>query len=73
MRSNFNFGYVSVDNGGFFDPNAYKETTRFIANFIWSPIARIDLGAQFLSGSRTNENGEKGTAKQVQLSAKYRF
>ena len=74
MRSNFNYGYVSAEkNFATLDPTAYKNTTRFIANFIWSPISRIDLGAQFLTGSRTNQNGEKGKAKQMQLSAKYRY
>ena len=74
MRSNFNYGYVNVQNKLLnFDPSAYKSTNRFTANYIWSPIARIDLGAELLFGSRTNENGEKGKATQVQLSAKYRY
>jgi len=73
MHSNFNYGYVSVENKVVFGPTSYKNTHRFIANYIWSPIARIDLGAQFLTGSRTNENGEKGSANQIQLSAKYRY
>jgi hypothetical protein len=41
MRSNINYGYVNVNNK--FDENesAYKNTHRFIVNYIWSPIARI--------------------------------
>ena len=73
MRSSFIYGYVNVDNKYITDPAAYDSTHRFTANFIWSPIARIDLGAEILIGSRTNENGDKGEAKQVQLSAKYRY
>ena len=73
MRSNFNYGFVSVKNIPFASPTAYRETNRLIANIIWSPIARIDLGAQILSGSRINEDKERGTALQIQLSAKYRF
>jgi hypothetical protein len=73
MRSSFNYGYVNVDNNNDADPTAYDTTQRLTANFIWSPVARIDIGAEFLMGSRTNENGEKGKAKQVQLSAKYRY
>jgi len=74
MRSNFIYGYVNVNNkysAGV--PTAYKNTERFSVNYIWSPIARIDLGAEFLMGSRTNQDGETGKAKQVQLSAKYRY
>ena len=74
MRSSFIYGYVNVDNiysTGV--PDGYNNTSRFSANFIWSPIARIDLGAEFLMGSRSNQNGDTGKAKQVQLSAKYRY
>lgn len=74
MRSNFIYGYVNVNNK--YSPGvatAYENTSRFSANYIWSPIARIDLGAEFLWGSRTNQNGETGKAKQIQLSAKYRY
>jgi len=74
MRSSFIFGYVNINNKYLPGvPTAYKSTSRFSANYIWSPIARIDLGAEFLMGSRTNQNGETGKAKQVQLSAKYRY
>ena len=74
MRSNFLFGYVNVDNKYVADyPDSYNNTSRFSVNFIWSPIARIDLGAEFLYGQRTNQNGDTGDAKQVQLSAKYRY
>jgi hypothetical protein len=73
IRSNFNYGYVDIDNQVGDPAEAYKNTHRFIGNVIWSPIARIDLGAQLLFGSRTNDDGEKGKAKQLQLSAKYRY
>jgi hypothetical protein len=74
MRSNFNYGYVSAEkNFVTLSPAGYKNTSRFIANFVWSPISRIDLGAQFLTGSRTNQNGDNGKAQQIQLSAKYRY
>jgi hypothetical protein len=66
MRSNFNYGYVSVDNKlSNIVLSAYKSTNRFTANCIWSPIARIDLGPELLVGSQTNENVEKGKAMQV--------
>jgi len=52
-------GYVDVDSQGVSDPaTSYKNTNRLIGNIIWSPIARIDLGAQLL---------------QIQLSAKHRY
>ena len=73
-RSSFIYGYVNVDNQySVLDPAAYNNTSRFSVNYIWSPISRIDLGAEFLMGSRTNQNGDTGKAKQIQLSAKYRY
>ena len=74
MRSSFIYGYVNVDDKySNSAPTSYNNTSRFSMNYIWSPIARIDLGAEFLIGSRTNQNGETGKAKQIQLSAKYRY
>ena len=74
MRSSFIYGYVNVDNKySVGAPDAYNNTSRFSVNFIWSPISRIDLGAEFLTGSRSNQNGDTGKAKQIQLSAKYRY
>ena len=69
MRSNFIYGYVNVNNK--YTPGAatiYDTTNRFSVNYIWSPIARIDLGAEFLIGSRTNQDGETGKAKQSRYS-----
>lgn len=74
MRSSFIYGYVNVENDfKYLKPTSYNNTSRFSLNYIWSPIARIDLGMELLFGSRTNQNGETGTAKQLQLSAKYRY
>ena len=74
MRSSFIYGYVNVKNDyRDIEPTSYNNTSRFSMNYIWSPIARIDLGAEFLFGSRSNQNGETGTANQLQLSAKYRY
>ena len=74
MRSSFIFGYVNVENNyAQIIPDSYNNTSRFSANFIWSPIARIDLGAEFLYGTRSNQDGENAKARQIQLSAKYRY
>jgi hypothetical protein len=74
MRSSFIYGYVNVKNKYLhINPDGYNNTSRFSANFIWSPISRIDLGAEFLYGTRSNQNGENAKARQIQLSAKYRY
>tara|TARA_R110002073_G_scaffold11758_17_gene53088 strand:- start:10117 stop:11790 length:1674 start_codon:yes stop_codon:yes gene_type:complete len=73
LRSNFTFGAVEVDNPGFLDDEAYRQTLRFSSNLIWSPIPRIDLGAEYLWGQRKNVNGDTGSATQLQFAVKYRF
>lgn len=73
LRSNFTFGVVEVNNPGFIEDDAYQSTLRFSSNLIWSPIPRIDLGAEYLWGRRENEDGENGDATQLQFAVKYRF
>lgn len=84
MRSTFITSLVNIDNFDFQNPTSYKQTQRASANFIWSPISSLDLGAEFLWGKRVNEssftnpetgvnNPGSGTATQLQLEAKYRF
>jgi len=72
-RSNLNLSWVSVDNLDFEADEAYHETFRGAVNYIWSPTARIDLGAEIIYGSRENKNKEKADAIQLQISSKYRF
>lgn len=73
LRSNFTFGFVSVDNPGFLEGDAYKQTIRFSSNVFWSPMPRIDIGAEWLWGRRENEDGHDGDAQQIQLGLRYRF
>jgi hypothetical protein len=72
-RSTLNLSWVNVDNLSFEDDAAYHETFRGAVNYIWSPTARIDLGAEIIYGTRENKNKDKASAIQVQLSSKYRF
>ena len=73
LRSNFTFGIVEVISSDFLVDDAYKRTLRFSSNLIWSPIPRIDLGAEYLWGRRENVGGDSGDATQLQVAVKYRF
>jgi len=74
LRSNFTFGLVDLDNPGFLaDSDAYQRTLRFSSNLIWSPNPRVDIGGEYLWGSRENTDGEEGDATQLQFAIKYRF
>ncbi len=73
LRSNFIFSGVKVDNHDFQPDDAYQRTIRASTNLFWSPTSRVDLGAEFIWGERTNNDGESGDASQIQVATKYRF
>ena len=73
MRSTFVAGYTDVDNLDFQLDDAYAQTKRVTANFLFSPIPRVDIGAEFLWGERTNKDGSSADAMQLQIAAKYVF
>ena len=72
-RSNFNLGYVDVDNENFQGPDEYKRTVRTMVNYIWSPTARVDIGGEVLFGKRENVDGRDGRATQIQFALTYRY
>ena len=72
-RSTLNLSWVNVDNLSFERGDRYHQTFRGAVNYIWSPTARIDLGAEIIYGTRENKNKDKASATQIQISSKYRF
>jgi hypothetical protein len=42
-------------------------------NLIWSPVANVNLGAEFLHASRSVTGGARGELNRVQFSAQYNF
>jgi len=73
LRSTLTFSWVDVENLDFQDDSAYARTERAIINLLWSPVSRVDVGGELLWGRRENKDGTNGTARQIQLGAKYRF
>jgi hypothetical protein len=73
LRSTLTYSWVDVDNLDFQDDSAYARTDRTIINLLWSPVSRVDVGGELLWGRRENKDGISGTARQIQLGAKYRF
>jgi len=73
LRSNFNVSYVDIRNFGYQAADAYNNTWRSSGNLIWSPTARVDIGAEMLWGQRRNHDDQTGDSIQFQFSAKYRY
>ena len=73
MRSTFLVSLVQIDNYDYQPGDAYKRTERLSGNFVWSPIRRVDIGAELIWGRRTNKDSNDATALQFQLATMYRF
>jgi len=73
LRSSLIWGYVTVDNLDFQPADAYYKTNRFTVNVVFSPIPRIDMGVEYLTGTRENKNQDKGRSDQIQFVSIFRF
>jgi hypothetical protein len=73
LRSSFIWSFVTVDNLDFQLDSAYHETNRYSVNLVFSPLERIDLGIEYIYGTRRNKDGSKGSADQLQVVGIFRF
>ncbi|HKQ97908.1 MAG TPA: DcaP family trimeric outer membrane transporter [Candidatus Polarisedimenticolia bacterium] len=73
LRSSIIYSVVNVDNADFQPGDAYHRTQRLSANFIFSPIPRIDAGLQYIWGTRRNFDNQRGEARQLQFVILFRF
>ena len=73
LRSTILWSYVRVYNLDFQPPDAYKRTNRIALNVVYSPVARVDGGVQYVYGRRTNHDDHSGTARQFQFVMVVRF
>ena len=73
LRSTMTLGWVWVDVLENQPNDALKYTRRFSLNLAWTPISRLDLVAELLTGTRVNKDLQAGTATQIQLGSRFRF
>jgi hypothetical protein len=73
LRSTVLWSLVDVHNHDFQSPDAYDRTNRFAANLVFSPSGRVDVGLEYIYGSRTNHDGQHANANQIQLVGLFRF
>jgi len=73
LRSSFTFSWVDISNFDFQQGSAYNRTLRGSINLIYNPTKNIQGGVEFLWGERTNKDGSKGTATQLQFAMRYIF
>jgi DcaP outer membrane protein len=67
------YGLVRVENLDIQPGEALHETQRGTINLTWTPISRLDLVIEFLTGRRVNKDGAQGTSSQIQAGWTFRF
>ena len=70
---NATYGIVDVNNLDIQSDDALHRTQQGTLNLTWSPLSRIDVVLEFLSGERVNKHLRRGTAKQIQAGRTFRF
>ncbi|HEV8121909.1 MAG TPA: DcaP family trimeric outer membrane transporter [Candidatus Polarisedimenticolia bacterium] len=73
LRSSFIWSFVDVNNLSFQAPDAYHQTNRYSVNVVFSPIDRIDIGVEYIYGTRENKDGNSGSSDQFQMVGIFRF
>jgi hypothetical protein len=73
LRSTMTTGWVWVNVLENQPNDALKYTRRFSLNLSWTPISRLDLVAEVLTGTRVNKDLQSGSATQIQLGSRFRF
>jgi hypothetical protein len=73
LRSTLLWSFVDVDNLDIQAASAYKKTQRLDVNLVLSMANRVDLGMEYIYGTRTNKDGQTGHANQIQLVGLFRF
>ena len=73
LRSSAVFGFLQAENTAAQVNSAFHRSEYGALNLIWSPIASLSFGSEFLYGWRVNKDNSTGNALRIQLSAKYNF
>ncbi len=73
-RSNFTYGYTSIDNDvALTGTGVTKDASSFHVNLIFSPAPKLDFGIELMYADREIESGADGDMTRLQFSAKYAY
>jgi hypothetical protein len=74
MRSSIFYAAETYDNdASLTGPNANKASESWTVNLFYSPIPKLDIGAEYRWAQREIESGADGTLDRFQLTSKYSF
>jgi hypothetical protein len=74
LRGNLFYSMAQFDNDPLLTGLALTESARsFHANLIYSPLPKIDIGAELIWGNRELESGADGDIRRLHMHVKYSF
>lgn len=74
LRGNVFYSHAAFDNDVALTGSGVTESSRSIhANLIWTPLPKVDIGAEFIHGTRRLENGSEGDLDRLHMHVKYSF
>jgi outer membrane murein-binding lipoprotein Lpp len=74
LRSSIVYSLAERDNDLDYVTDAVDKKYQSVhANLIWSPVARVNIGVEYIWGYREVENGEDGDMNRVQTAFQYKF
>ncbi len=76
LRSSINASIVDFDDSSDYaraNPEANKRLTDYVANLIYSPVPKINLGAEYHHGKRETFDNKEANISRINLSANYSF
>jgi len=72
LRSTVVYGYSSIDNTAAQSATAYKDGHYVSGNLLFNPMGGgLNVGVEYLYGSKAQRDGASGNASRIQFAAKY--
>ena len=74
LRTNLIYARSDYDNNASLTGNLVTKSVQSIrGNIFYTPMPKVDIGAELMYGQREIENGQKGNISRVQFTTKYSF
>lgn len=73
LRTNLIYARSGYDNDGTLGPLVTKSVQSIRGNVFYTPMPKVDIGAEYMYGVREIEDGRKGDINRVQFTTKYSF
>ncbi|HAV71449.1 MAG TPA: hypothetical protein DCX91_05895, partial [Stenotrophomonas sp.] len=73
LRTNLIYARSDYDNDGSLGPLVTKSVQSIRGNVFYTPMPKVDVGAELMYGVREIEDGRKGDISRLQFTTKYSF